>query len=47
MIDRYVIVLSFGYANIVKDAGVETFSVIYGPEETALSAWSSYVRKHE
>ena len=23
--------LSFGYANIVKDAGVEKFSVVYGP----------------
>ena len=25
--------LSFGYDNIVKDAGVEKFSVIYGPKE--------------
>ena len=25
--------LSFGYANIVKDAGVEKFSVVYGPKE--------------
>ena len=24
-----VVVLSFGYANIVKDAGFETFSVVY------------------
>ena len=29
-----VIVLSFGYANTMKDAGVEIFSVVYGPKET-------------
>ena len=32
--DSDVVVLSFGYANIVKGAGVETFSVVYGPKET-------------
>ena len=25
--------LSFGYANIVKGAGVEIFSVVYGPKK--------------
>ena len=28
-----VVVLSFGYVNIVKDAGVEKFSVVYGPKK--------------
>ena len=32
-VDSDVVVLSFGYANIVKDAGVEKFSVVYGPRE--------------
>ena len=32
--DSDVVVLSFGYANIVKGAGVQTFSVVYGPKET-------------
>ena len=31
--DSDVVVLSFGYANIVKNAGVETFSVVYAPKE--------------
>ena len=34
MVDSDVVVLSFGYANIVKDAGIENFSVVYGPKET-------------
>ena len=33
-VDRDVVVLSFGYANIVKDAGVEKLSMVYGPRET-------------
>ena len=32
-VDSDVVVLSFGYANIVRDAGVEKFSVVYGPKE--------------
>ena len=32
-----VVVLSFGYANIVKDAGVEKFSVVCGPYFHALT----------
>ena len=32
-VDSDVVILSFGYANIVKDAGVEKFSVVYGPRE--------------
>ena len=32
-VDSNVVVLSFGYANIVKDADVEKFSVVYGPKE--------------
>ena len=34
MVDNDVVVLSFGYAKIVKYAGFETFSVVYGPKET-------------
>ena len=33
MVDSDVVVLSFGYANIVKDAGIENFSVVYGPKD--------------
>ena len=33
MVDSDFVVLSFGYANIVKDAGVEKFSVVYRPKE--------------
>ena len=33
MVDSNVVVLSFGFANIVKDADVEKFSVVYGPKE--------------
>ena len=29
MVDSDVVVLSFGYAKLVKDAVVETFSVIF------------------
>ena len=32
-VDLGVVVLSLGYANIVKDAGVEKFSVVYGSKE--------------
>ena len=32
-IDSDVVVLSFGYTNIVKDAGIEKFSVVYEPKE--------------
>ena len=31
--------LSFGYANIVKDTGIETFSVVYGPKEKYLDVF--------
>ena len=32
-VDSGAVVLSFGYAKIVKDAGVEKISVVYGPKE--------------
>ena len=31
--DKDVAVLSFGYPNVVKDTGIETFSVVYGLKE--------------
>ena len=31
--DSDFVVLSFDYANTVKDAGVEKYSVVYGPKE--------------
>ena len=34
--DSDFVVLSFDYANIVKDAGVEKYSVVYGPKENIL-----------
>ena len=33
MVDSEVVVLSFDYAKIVKDAGTEKFSVVYGAKE--------------
>ena len=39
MVDSDVFVLSFGYANIVKDAGVETFSMVYGPKEISFGVF--------
>ena len=36
-----VVVLSFGYGNIVKDHGVETFSLVYGPKETYLHVFDN------
>ena len=38
-VDSDVFVLSFGYANIVKDAGVETFSMVYGPKEISFGVF--------
>ena len=35
-VDSDVVVLFFGYANIVKDTGFEKFSVVYGPKEKYL-----------
>ena len=32
-VDSDVVVLSFCYANIVKDPGVEKFSLVYGPKD--------------
>ena len=32
-VDSDVVVLSFCYANIVKDSGVEKLSVVYGPKD--------------
>ena len=39
-----VVLLSFGYASIVKDAGVGTFFVAFGPKETYIDVFdkSSY-----
>ena len=34
--DSDFVVLSFDYANTVKDAGVEKYSVVYGPKENIL-----------
>ena len=34
MVDSDVVVLSCGYANTVKDAGIENFSVEFEPKET-------------
>ena len=47
-VDSDVFVLSFGYANIVKDAGVETLSVVYGPKETYFNVFDnlSYFGKY-
>ena len=36
MVDSEVVVLSFDYAKIVKDAGTEKFSVVYGAKEKYL-----------
>ena len=39
--DIDVVVISFGYTNIVKDAGVETFSVVYGPKEVYFDVFNN------
>ena len=41
-VEIHVIVLSFGYANIGKDAGVEKFYVVYGPKEKFLDVFHNF-----
>ena len=41
-VDSDVVVLSFGYANIVKDAGIEKFSVVYGPKEKYFDVFDNW-----
>ena len=40
-VDIDVIVLSLGYARIVKDAGVETFSMVYVPKEVYFDVFNN------
>ena len=40
-VDSDFVALTFGYANIVKNAGVETFSVVYGPKETYIDVFDN------
>ena len=42
MVDSDVVVLSFGYTNIVNDADVEMFSVVYGPKETYFDVFDGF-----
>ena len=46
-VDSDVVVLSFGYAKIVKDAGVDRFSVVYEPKEKHYNVFDNldYFRK--
>ena len=37
-----VVVLSIGYANIGKHAGVEKFSVVYGPNEKFFDVFHNF-----
>ena len=41
MVDSDIIMLFFGYANIVKDACVENFSEVYGPKEKYFDAFDN------
>ena len=41
-VDSDVVVISFGYAKLVKDAVVETFSVIFWPKETYFYVFDNF-----